>query len=124
MRETKFRARSEEAGHWYDGTNGMLVDTNDKELGQFWQLVENGMLLVATVGEYIGLLDKNGKECYHKDIIKRVGILYVVEWHNNLASWFLKPICGGWHGITKGDMALMCEKIGDIYSNPELVKET
>ncbi len=67
--------------------------------------------------QYTGLKDKNGKEGYHKDIIKRLDNLYILEWHGNLASWYLKPICGGWHGITGSDFALMCEVIGNIYEH-------
>ena len=72
--------------------------------------------------QYTGLKDKNGKEGYHKDIVRRMDKLYVIEWHNNLASWYLEPIYGGWHGITGSDMSLMCEIIGNIYENPELLR--
>lgn len=72
---------------------------------------------------YTGLKDKNGKEAYHKDIIKRADKLYIMEWHDNLASWYLNPLHGGWHGITKSDMSLMCEIVGNILETPEILEK-
>lgn len=77
---------------------------------------------ITDVMQFTGLHDKNGKECYHKDIVLRLDSLFIIEWHANLSGWFLKPIAGGWHGLDRGDMALMCEVIGNIYENPELLK--
>ena len=70
---------------------------------------------------YTGLKDKNGNEGYHKDIVKRLDSLYTLEWHDNLAGWYLQPLGGGWHGLTKGDFAHMCEIVGSTFENPELV---
>ena len=78
---------------------------------------------MGTEKQYTGLKDKNGKEGYHKDIIKRSDKLYILEWHDNLAGWYLKPIHGGWHGATRSDFALMCEVIGNVMENPELLKD-
>ncbi len=118
MREIKFRAWHKLDKRWIDiyylkpQGNGLWVITGNG-YGYSPQEIE--------LSQYIGSEDKNGKESYHKDIVRRMDNLYIIEWHDNLASWFLKPICGGWHGITKGDMALMCEVIGNIYSDPHLL---
>ena len=119
MREIKFRAwakqekvmRRVEVLHWRSlrvelvGFNYSLDLMKDVELMQ-----------------YTGLKDKNGKEGYHKDIVRRWDELYILEWHKNLVGWFLEPIHGGWHGITAIDMSLMCEVVGNIYENPELLE--
>ena len=72
--------------------------------------------------QYTGLLDKNGKEIYEGDIVACTGEKYIVSWHNQLASWYLKPVnYDGWHGISKSDMSLMYEIIGNVWENPELL---
>lgn len=68
--------------------------------------------------QYTGLKDKNGKEVYEGDIIQRYGEgRYTIYWHNNTACWRME----GFTGITKSDIALACEIIGNIYENPEIV---
>ena len=71
--------------------------------------------------EYTGLKDKNGKEIYGGDIVQRMGYNYEVYWHTFTACWRLRGVNvgSGTTGITKGDMALMCEVIGNIYENPQ-----
>ena len=72
--------------------------------------------------QYTGLHDKNGKEIYEGDIVACTGEKYIVSWHNQLASWYLKPVnYDGWHGISKSDMSLMYEIIGNLWENPELL---
>ncbi len=101
----------------YDPVNAKMID---------WDTCILHRILPGQSGwywrEYTGLKDKNGKEGYHKDIVRRSGELYVIEWHDNLASWFLKPVCGGWHGFYGVDMSLMCEIVGNIYENTELLE--
>ena len=108
MRPIKFRAYSLL-------TNKVCFNGNGLTLREIRRLGDSYFDGEIEWVEYTGLKDKNGKEGYHKDIIKRSDNLYVLEWHDNLAGWYLKPIHGGWHGITKGDFALMCEVIGNIY---------
>lgn len=110
MREIKFRARTSDGRWLYSEQMGLsLFFANVTALG-----------LEPT--QYIGLKDKNGKEAYHKDIVRCNDRVYTIEWHEDLASWYLKPIRGGWHGIVKSHMALICEIIGNIDENPKLLK--
>lgn len=115
MREIKFRA-------W--DTDKKKMVTNGLSAG--YEFVD--LLIPGKTGwelmQFTGLTDKNGKEAYHKDIVRRDDNLYVIEWHDNLAGWYLKPIYGGWHGMVGNDMALMCKIIGNIYENSNLLKET
>lgn len=64
---------------------------------------------------YTGLIDKNGKKSFHKDIIKRYDEFYVLEWHSNFASWYLQTKGGSWHGLSRSDFALTCEITGHIF---------
>ena len=72
--------------------------------------------------QYIGLHDKNGKEIYEGDIVRtfsRVGRGFrdrgvdKVHYSDITARWYPPDIV-----VTE-----MCEIIGDIYKNPELLKE-
>ena len=124
MREIKFRGKHIHAfiepsntGIW---VYGYLCDDhyiNSEELG--------GEMLVDkdTIGQYTGLHDKNGKEIYEGDIVK--------------ANWFDREDVIGEICFSMGCFILAnssvsdnqlfifksYEVIGNIYDNPELLKE-
>lgn len=73
-----------------------------------------------TVGQYTGLTDKNGKKIFEGDIVKNsrdVGLLYYKE--KNSAFTVKGWEYGYWLWHDKEDI----EVIGNIYDNPELLKE-
>jgi len=122
MKEIKFR-------YVFRKPNGYIIkyftDIQHLEHGDICLFLESNLLALERdlISRDLdtGLQDKTGKEAYHKDIIQRGDKLYILEWHDNLASWFLKPLHGGWHGITKSDMSLMCEILGNIHENLDLL---
>jgi len=133
MREIKFR-QAIKAHRAYFNANVPNEELPFKEWHYWGYILDTGHYdtFIGPIGkvewddrpsyQYTGLKDENGKESYHKDIIKRLGKLYIMEWHNNLGGWFLNPLHGGWHGTTRTNMALMCEIIGNVSENPELLE--
>ena len=83
-----------------------------------------------TLGQFTGLLDKNGKEIYEGDIIRSYDsennpIMHSISWDNKkacyVATMLQYPLLGG--SIDKGWIdEFEKEIIGNIYDNPELLK--
>jgi len=76
---------------------------------------------VNTLGEYIGIKDKNDKDIYEEDIVKHVG----VKTQRLVRFEFGTFIVGKHSGSsTKATPMLLCKRdevIGNIHDNPELL---
>jgi uncharacterized phage protein (TIGR01671 family) len=135
MRTVKFRGKVDGAW-WYF----VASDANEGEWSQFWGLVER-----KTVGQWIGLLDVNGKEVYEGDILS--GQLYRYGYELNgwnkaftgVVQWVQRDQLCGFCLIDKEENylellyathrnedfngeTLLLEIIGNIHDNPELVE--
>lgn len=138
MREILFRGKSSHNGKWVEGewVEGYLgIEVGKIPYIQWLEydddyhedVVEECAVDPDTVGQYIGLTDKNGKKIFEGDILSgqlddlfpTEESIYEVVWHDY-----------GWHirnnsGIDTADKEWIRQYfkvIGNIYDNPELLE--
>ena len=78
--------------------------------------------------QYTGLHDKNGKEIYEGDILKVIfenhSENFRVDWSDIYAGWDCEGVSlSELLGMEHGEITHNVEIIGNIYENPELLKE-
>lgn len=123
MRTKKFRAWDSINKRWcienvLVHSSGLIMGDND-----FYELddIEPKVFLMGVeVSDYVGDVDKNGKEIYENDIVlKNDGkTKAIVYWDNNKSRWSLNP---EWYGEAEdGIFCCHLQVIGNIYENPEL----
>lgn len=118
-REIKFRAK-------YTGKTNWVY-------GGIWKNNRGQMLIVQptgcggevnpyTVGEYIGVHDKNGREVYEGDVLKdNNGKVYKIVWGHDLL-WLAITNEAHCNCYCPEGVSRRSEVIGNIYENPELLE--
>jgi hypothetical protein len=118
MREFKFRGKRIDNNEWVVGyyVKGATRHCILKSLGSIKYDV-----YPDSVGGYTGSLDKNGEKIYEGDIIKNIYSeeMAIIEWKNEekYIGFSLEIFEQEW-----GQYEI--EIIGNIYENPELLKES
>lgn len=127
MREILFRGKRLDNGKFVEGDlscclNG-TVRINPHEYGQPWL---GYPVNPETVGQYTGLIDKNGVKIFEGDIVGRFEngeeCFYRIEFDEKFASFIGTEINGiGFIRFSRGRE--ICEVVGNIYDNPEITEK-
>ncbi|NOY58266.1 MAG: hypothetical protein GXO75_04930 [Calditrichaeota bacterium] len=129
MRKIKFRGKRKDDGKWiygdlihYDANEYYILEQYQRD----WDILEVGLKVTPkTVGQFIGLYDKNGKEIYEGDILQfKTQSGWKVE-PVKIEDGLLYPIFDPQYvDDEKGDwIESDFEVIGNIHDNPELLKK-
>lgn len=123
MREYLFRGKRKDNGEWVEGYL-YITHNGVYEIGCYntQMNIERWTFEVdpATVGQFTGLMDKNGKRIFEGDIVRDVdtGNIRTVEYHRNRFV-FVSLLRHFFDVIYEEDW----EVIGNIHDNPELEGE-
>jgi uncharacterized phage protein (TIGR01671 family) len=134
MREILFRGKRLDNGEWAEGAylndrDGAFYicpaasditygDNGNRRRIGCWYKVDP-----ATVGQFTGLEDKNGKKIFEGDIWDCSGCIGVIKWVDEVCSFEANYVM---HGIEYANAvsdyrAAKVEVIGNIHDNPELL---
>ena len=119
MRTIKFRGKDRRTGKWYYG-NLYVKDTRGRT---HICTPERGCFDIdpETVGQFIGLYDKDGKEIYEGDILDFNGFKIEVRFVRGIFALLCNgDLDNGLCGDCRTDM--FAKVIGNIHDNPELLK--
>ena len=73
--------------------------------------------------QYTGLKDKQGKEIYEGDIAKNGKYICVCEWRDKFTDYVFHATKNTHYSLNYSVGGNVWEVIGNIYENPELLKE-
>lgn len=141
MREILFKAKRKDTGKWVEGLLWQKkYNSNKIFISCFPDKDDNEEVFVVdpdTICQYTGLTDKNGRKIWENDIVKyhfgddvapiRFGVYqscfdsiqtghvgFYVDWDSKKA---LRKDLGYWVNM------IDCNVIGNVFDNPELLKE-
>lgn len=134
MREILFRGKRVDNGEWVDGylaetdcINSVVIDNS---VG--FKTYDEYQIHPESVGQFTGLLDKNGRKIFEGDV-------YEVDFEKYVITFYEGAFCAGrilkdkyqsaplnWEprgttGLTVDGFSNFIEIIGNIHDNPELI---
>ena len=134
MREILFRAKTAKNVHWIWGDLFHAgTEPSDGEFAiSYWDDEDGWMnenVQPATIGQFTGLTDKNGKRIFEGDIVQwdKDQKLYVVVFRSGMFYASVEPcnphIYGGFPLWCLCEEEQHCAIVGNRFDNPELLKE-
>ena len=131
MREYKFRGKRIDNGEWVYGSL-LISEPQEKSLEPLHCFIcplDKGYhrVIPDTVGQFTGLHDKNGKEIYEGDIVLATLKFFNIN-NEKCKVIFHNGSFGVQYGFSTDYFKTFSawdevEVIGNIYDNPELLKE-
>lgn len=135
MREILFRGKDSITKRWVYGAlvqqqddllkeKAFIISYSNYQFGDFSEAVMHEVD-PETVGQYTGFVDKKGKKIFEGDIVSiynSKAFLFAVEWNN---QYVLKCTT---NGVSDNILNVIespedAEVVGNIYDNPELIKD-
>lgn len=135
MREILFRGKDSITKSWVYGAlvqqqddplkeKAFIISYSNYQFGDFSEAVMHEVD-PETVGQYTGFVDKKGKKIFEGDIVSiynSKAFLFAVEWNN---QYVLKCTT---NGVSDNILNVIespedVEVVGNIYDNPELIKD-
>lgn len=119
-REIKFRGIAIDNGGM---VYGYLIKKRNNVFAEWMIEDENGLgsdVVPNTIGQYTGLLDKNDLEIYEGDVIKWLGLLWIVDY--NICGARFTIDCTTLNTFDTLEWYKDFEKVGNRHENPELLE--
>lgn len=138
MREILFRGKRLDNGEWIEGIpinthigTFIVFEENPHFCDQYGYMEIDELAKVdpATVGQYTGLRDRNGKRIFEGDVlvsffcddVPNYGERSVVLWHKH--AWCSQYRDYKPETLEEYEMSNYVDVIGNIYDNPELLEQ-
>lgn len=128
MREILFRAKREYNKGWIEGSyiRSAFEKSRIGYIAPNWS-EKLATILTATLGQYTGLKDKNGKKIFEGDIVKTSKFntpnkKYIIKFDLQFGAFIGQDKDDMYFTTFDGDSDQF-EVIGNIHDNPELLKE-
>ena len=120
MREILFRGKRVDNGEWIKGfyaENGHGSSNIQPKCKFFGYLVKP-----ETVGQYTGLLVKNGNKIFEGDILESDSERFVVDWDDEFSGFYLTNVNPRYQGVAMfANVADDGYIIGNVHDNPEML---
>lgn len=130
MKEILFRGKRLDNGEWVEG---MYLYIKGHTYPSIFDMEGfSHIIITKTVGQFTGLLDKNGNKIFEGDIVRRFNskeqevMRYAVKWNTDCCMFVLMSEYT-YLGEYDSDFTVFygedLEVVGNIHDNPELLKD-